>query len=214
MKRISAYKNQALGSLKDHWGDSVIITLIYIVICLVFSSCLGAVGNALRAHPISIASLLIIPIEFGYIVYFLNLARKENIGKNTLFDAFQSKEYVRVLGTLLLYNLLVAIGFVLLIIPGIILALMYSQVYFVMKDNPEIKYMSALKLSAKMMKGHLWQFFLLNLSFIGWLILAMLTFGIGMLWLEPYIYTTWAHYYEDLKEEYEAMTAPVVETLE
>ena len=77
-----------------------------------------------------------------------------------------------------------------------------------------MKYMAALKLSAKMMKGHLWQFFLLNLSFIGWVLLALLTFGIGMLWLNPYIYTTWAHYYEDLKEEYEAMTAPVVETLE
>lgn len=214
MKSISAYKNQALDSLKGCWGDSVIITLIYIVVTLVFSSSLSVVGNLLEAHYTSIASLLILPIEWGYIVYFLNLARKENIGKNTLFDGFHSKEYVRILGTTLLYNLLVGIGFVLLIIPGIILSLMYSQFSFILKDNPEMKYMAALKLSAKMMKGHLWQFFLLNLSFIGWVLLALLTFGIGMLWLNPYIYTTWAHYYKDLKEEYEAQTAPVIEVSE
>lgn len=204
MEKISAYKNQALASLKGNWGDCVIITLIYCAIKLIFASSLGILGSIFTRHYFSVATLLILPLDWGYLIFFLNLARKANVGKNTLFDGFMSNQYVRLLGTILLYSILVLVGLIILIIPGIILMLMFSQFYFVMKDNPELKYMDALKMSAKLMKGHLWQFFLLNLSFIGWGLLAMLTFGIGWLWLAPYIYTTCAHYYEDLKSEYEA----------
>jgi uncharacterized membrane protein len=53
----------------------------------------------------------------------------------------------------------------------------------------------------EMMKGHKMELFMLWLSFLGWIILAMLTCGFGFLFLEPYMYTTLAHYYEDLKAE-------------
>jgi uncharacterized membrane protein len=53
-----------------------------------------------------------------------------------------------------------------------------------------------------MMKGHKMDLFLLWLSFIGWMLLSLLSVGLGFLLLMPYMQTTFAHFYEDLKEEY------------
>ena len=55
-----------------------------------------------------------------------------------------------------------------------------------------------------MMKGHKFDLFWLFLSFIGWFILAFFTLGIGFLWLVPYVQTSVAGFYEDVKADYEA----------
>lgn len=204
MKRIGEYKDAALATLKGRWSDAVIITLIYFAVTYIFGLCLSGIGTVTKVNAISIVSILLLPLMWGYAIFFLNLVRNDNAGKNTLFDGFKSGKYGRLFTTLLIGTLIEAVGFALFIIPGIILALMYSQVCFIMKDDENIKNMDALKLSADMMKGHKMELFWLTLSFIGWLILAMITFGIGMLWLNPYIYTTLAHYYEDLKADYAA----------
>ena len=60
----------------------------------------------------------------------------------------------------------------------------------------------------KLMRGHKWQFFVLCLSFIGWILLCILTFGIGFLWLGPYFQTTMAAFYEDLLAEEAAEISP------
>ena len=91
----------------------------------------------------------------------------------------------------------------LLIVPGIIKAISYSQTNFILKDQPELKYNAAIERSMAMMKGHKMEYFLLNLSFIGWILLGILTFGIGMLWVSPYMITTQAHFYDYVKEDYE-----------
>ena len=54
------------------------------------------------------------------------------------------------------------------------------------------------------MKGHKFDLFCLMLSFLGWVILSMFTLGIGYLWLAPYMYTTMAAFYEDVKADYES----------
>jgi uncharacterized membrane protein len=74
---------------------------------------------------------------------------------------------------------------------------------YILKDHPELSPNQALNLSIKMMKGHKFDLFCLLLSFIGWSFLAMFTMGIGYLWLAPYIATTIAAFYEDVKAEYE-----------
>ena len=88
----------------------------------------------------------------------------------------------------------------LFIIPGIIIALNYAMVYFVIVDNPEMGVMEALRTSKRIMKGHRWQYFVLNLSFIGWYILCYFTFGLLILWLAPYILVTTANFYNQIKE--------------
>ena len=75
---------------------------------------------------------------------------------------------------------------------------------FILADKPELTANEAIELSMKMMDGHKLDLFILSLSFIGWSILAIFTLCIGYLWLVPYIYTTMAAFYEDVKAEYES----------
>ena len=79
---------------------------------------------------------------------------------------------------------------------------------YILKDDLELSNNAAIEKSMAMMHGHKMELFLLELSFIGWVILSMFTFGIGMLLVEPYMQTTIAHYYEDLKKEYEGKVEP------
>ena len=98
----------------------------------------------------------------------------------------------------LLVGIFVTLWSLLLIIPGIIAALGYSQVYLVKLDNPEMGDFDAIKKSKELMKGHKWEFFLLGLSFIGWMILGIFTLGILYLWLIPYMSVTMCNFYNEL----------------
>jgi uncharacterized membrane protein len=95
------------------------------------------------------------------------------------------------------------LGALCFIIPGIILYYSYSLSYFILADDPDITPYEALKKSAAMMKGHRWDPFKLQFSFIGWHILCALSMGIGYLWLSPYIACARAHFYETVKAEYQ-----------
>ena len=101
--------------------------------------------------------------------------------------------------TVYFLNLCVIIGCFLLIIPGIILSLMFSQTEYIMKDDPQISAADAMKKSAEMMNGHKMELFWLLLSFIGWAILCVFTFGFGFIFLLPYMSSALSHFYEDLK---------------
>lgn len=91
----------------------------------------------------------------------------------------------------------------LFVIPGIIKSYSYSQSYFIYYDvitetgeKPSV--LNTITASRKLMDGYKGKLFWLDLSFIGWHILAMLTAGIGYLWLNPYITATKAAFYEQL----------------
>ena len=113
------------------------------------------------------------------------------------------KTYPRALGLSLLYMIFVFLWALLLYIPGIIKALAYMMSPYILKDHPELSPNQALNLSIKMMKGHKFDLFCLMLSFLGWSFLAIFTLGIGYLWLAPYMSTTLAAFYQDVKAEYE-----------
>lgn len=87
----------------------------------------------------------------------------------------------------------------LLIIPGIIKAFAYSQAMYIIAEEPNIGTREALRRSEEMMVGHKAEYFVLQLSFIGWGILSTFTFGILTLWLVPYMNATMANYYQELK---------------
>jgi uncharacterized membrane protein len=85
-----------------------------------------------------------------------------------------------------------------LAIPSIIASIRYSLTYFIMADNPELTAAEAIKKSSAMMAGNKWKYVCLNCRFIGWMLLCVLTLGVGFLWLTPYLVTSQAHFYEDL----------------
>lgn len=76
-------------------------------------------------------------------------------------------------------------------------SLSYSLSMFILKDNSELASKEIVEKSAELMKGNRWKFVWLSITFIGWIILAGLTLGIGMLWLIPYIYVAQVVFYED-----------------
>ena len=117
------------------------------------------------------------------------------------------KQYLRITLTLLLQGIYTFLWTLLLVIPGIIKHYSYSMTSYVLHDNPELKYDDAIDRSIKLMKGHKMKLFLLDLSFIGWILLGIITCGIGMLWVYPYWLTSHAAFYNDLLEEEAAKTA-------
>ncbi|MBR1389744.1 MAG: DUF975 family protein [Prevotella sp.] len=194
------YKNRALASLEGNWGTAAIATLIVAIIAGGISTVITLpFGNnsAAGMGTNGIWSLLCLPLEWGLTVFFLNLIRKEDISYERLFDGY--KDFVRTFLLEFLYMVAVCIGCFLFIVPGIILAVGLLMAPYILKDNKEISAMDALKKSWEMTNGHKMRLFWLGLSFIGWIILALMTFGIGFLFLGPYMDTAFAHYYEDIK---------------
>ena len=76
---------------------------------------------------------------------------------------------------------------------------MFSQIFYLLADNPQIGAVEVLKKSAEMMKGYKWKLFCLHLSFIGWYLLGIVTLGIAFIWVGPYIKTANTIFYENLK---------------
>ena len=89
----------------------------------------------------------------------------------------------------------------LFIIPGIIKSYSYWMVPYITAANPNLSASRAFEISKKTMNGNKWRTFVLQLSFIGWDLLAALTFGIGYYFLAPYKETTYAELYAALKEK-------------
>ena len=89
-----------------------------------------------------------------------------------------------------------------MIVPGIIAGIKYSMAYYIVNDNPEIGGLEAIRRSKEMMEGHKMRFFEFWLSFLGWFILGIATFGLGMIYAVPYYRAAKANFYSDLAESF------------
>jgi uncharacterized membrane protein len=198
MKTISEYKDMALQSLEGKWGKAAIASLIAFIILELFGSSPSFFMDPIPSMVLQgVFSLLLLPLAWGYITFFLRLIRDENLDYGHLFDGFN--QYFRIFLAELLKGIYILLWALLLIIPGLIKEYSYAMTEFILKDNPEMSGEEAICESMRLMQGHKMQLFLLDLSMIGWLILSILTLGIGLLFLMPYNYTAHAHFYEDLK---------------
>lgn len=179
-------------TLSGNWMMAALATLVYLLIAGGVSS-IPVAGSVLDI-------IITYPLAYGFAILFLDLFREGkpiDIGK--LFDGF--KDFGRVWGTLILVAIYTILWTCLLIIPGIVKSYSYALTPFILKDEPELKYNAAIEKSMRMMDGYKMKLFLLDLSFIGWMILSVLTLGIGLLFLQPYMNTARAAFYEDLKAE-------------
>lgn len=202
MGNNQVYKNRALASLEGKWGKAIIATLIMAIIT-------GGIGEVVSIPFMNapwtgmgvqgIWGIITMPLMWAWAVFFLRIIRNEDLDYGHLLDGY--KQFGRILLAEILVSIAICIGFLLLIVPGIIVALMLSQTDFILKDDKEISAIDAMARSIKLMDGHKVELFWLTLSFIGWAILCLLTFGIGFLLLAPYVETAFAHFYEDLKAE-------------
>ena len=133
----------------------------------------------------------------GLLTYHRKIWRGEEGELKDLFSKF-NKDFPRITKMYLLQTLYVFLWTLLFIIPGIVMAIAYSQAYFLMLDDPDLQAVDALNKSKELMRGRKWEYFVMYLSFLGWAILGLLTLGILYLWLNPYILQTVTGYYEEV----------------
>lgn len=186
---IRARAREILGSnlFSGSWLFPVLVGVIVAAISGALSTTF--VGPMIVSGLLSVASSR----------YFLDRVRGNIEPKQieTSIDGIKNN----VLGSLLtgiLYNVFVAIGSMIFVIPGIIFGFSFSMAFYIINDHPEMTAMEAIRESHRLMKGHKMQYFLLNLSFIGWMILGSLCFGVGTLWVSAYMSTASAVFYEEL----------------
>ncbi|MBQ5504413.1 MAG: DUF975 family protein, partial [Oscillospiraceae bacterium] len=139
-------------------------------------------------------------ISAGYSGYFLKRVRGRDAGVRDAFPGF--KNAVRILIINLFVGIAVGFGFLLFVLPGIILSYRYRLVYYVMFDNPQMGPIACMRESGRLMRGNKARLFRLDLSFLGWIILAAVVSAIFLpvldIWLTPYIELSRAYFYLDL----------------
>ena len=191
MKTSSELRAQAWGALSGKWGMAVVATLVY-----------GVISGVLSFIPFVswIATLLVsLPLAYGFTIMLLNVVRGSDVQLDTMGEGF--KDYGRILGTMLLSSVYQFLWALLLIVPGIIKGYSYALTPYLLKDHPELKFNAAIEESMRLMSGNKMRLFLLDLSFIGWFLLGIITFGIAFLWITPYWNTARAAFYEDLMSD-------------
>ena len=146
---------------------------------------------------------VVMPLSVG----FINALRKllvqgDNELPGNMYKMATGNYWHKVWGMFLMM-LFTFLWSLLFIIPGIVKAFSYSMTPFILEEHPELGANEAIDHSRAMMKGHKFDLFWLILSFIGWGFLCLFTFGIGYLWLVPYMSTSISAFYEDVKADYE-----------
>lgn len=188
----------AKASLKGKWGLAALTTLVMGLI-------VGASGF------IFIGPLLLTgPFTLGYISFLKSVkAKSEDARLERLFDGFS--DFLRGFLGGLLVSIFVCLWMLLLVIPGIIMGYAYSMTFYILSDDKDISAMDAIRKSRAMMRGYKWKLFCLQLRFFGWLLLSMLTFGILLFWIQPYMDMATLNFYNDIKADYEARNGVKVE---
>ena len=120
--------------------------------------------------------LVIGAFALGASKYFLALIRKQSHNTGQIFSGFEY--FGKALALMLLYSIFVFLWTLLLIVPGIIAAFRYSQAFYILADDPQKGVMECLQISKEMMRDNKFKLFCVDLSFIGWMILAAIPTGI------------------------------------
>ena len=201
MDSITNYKNRALSALENKWGNFVAITFVYGFIIGITQILSGDKDSPAILHLIGLVLfILALPLTWGFQTLFLGAVRGGEATAKDMFEGYNKELFSRVLTTTLLYYVYIFLWSLLLLIPGFIKSYSYAMTPYILKDNPEMKNNAAIEESMRMMDGHKLELFLLDLSFIGWAILSILTCCIGFLWLVPYMNMARVNFYEDLKK--------------
>ena len=194
-------KVEAKAQLEGKRGKGALIVLLMFLIGLIPS----IIGLFIESDSIYIALDIVFQIYIsllgiGCFLFYLSVRRNKEVSVNMLFSGYEY--YLKGFLVILLVKIINIIGCILLIIPSIIFSFMYSQALYIYIENPEMGVIECLRTSRLAMKGHKIELFVLNLSFIGWILLSVLTLGILSLYVTPYIKTTLVNYYTDLMEDY------------
>ena len=183
------------GKLFEIWIPLLLIELITLPFSIVILK-IAEAGSDLEKILTIISSLLLMPLTIGSYEYFLDIVRGNDKSIKSLFAYFD--RFGTILLAIVIMGILVTLGSFLFIIPGVIIALMYSQVYYVIVDNKNYGALECLKESRTLIDDYKWDYLVFNFKFIGWILLTIFTFGIAGIYVIPYIIIAQAKYYDNL----------------
>jgi uncharacterized membrane protein len=189
---------RALGrsALARKWQLAVLGTLLYGLLVMVPVFILDMIFGGGKPSGVSgVYNLLVTgPMTLGFAMFSISIFRNRETSPAEVFYGFE--RFGKAFGLYIVMTIFIILWTFLLVVPGIIAAFRYSMSFYILADNPDIGIMEAINESKRMMRGNKWKFFCLNLSFIGWGLLCLLTMGIGFLWLAPYLSVTMVAFYD------------------
>ncbi len=192
MDRI-AIKEKSKQQISGQIGVFVLIYLAFLGIVLVLDY-FPVIGGGLTF----VATIL---FELQLITIHLNLTKGIMPEFMMLFDIFKKPRLCgNAIALYIMTYILTLLWSLLLIVPGIIKALSYSMAPYILAENNDMLPQDAIKQSMRIMEGHKMELFILELSFIGWEILCVLTLGLASIYVLPYYETTVANFYNEIKD--------------
>mgnify|MGYP004538807837 FL=1 len=177
------------------WKSSLLVFASSIALAII----LGIISGGVLAF---ITELLALPLYIGFISYILSLTRKEEVSLTDIFQDY--KKIGLIVVTLIISYVFIIFGYILLIIPGIMIAFSLVMVGYLLADSKETSISEArniIRESIEMMNGYKLDYFIFELSFIGWYFLGAITFGIAYIYVIPYFTFANTLYYQRLKEK-------------
>ena len=172
-------KKAAKAVLKNNLGEAILVSLIYSIALSILASVAG------------IGALLFGSLALICYYYCLIQASINNKFKiDDLFKPIDGTSLGSRIALSVLKNLYLSLWSLLFIIPGIIKSYSYMLAELISLQHPEMTASECITESRRLMDGHKMNMFVLRLSFIGWDLLCILTFGIGYIFLNPYIQQT------------------------
>ena len=193
--------------LTGHWGRAVAVSFVGALLggsVDVLSSVVELTGEGeiqvldsvprevwVMALTVTVAAALLAliiggAIHLGICTFNVNLFHRREAKFSDLF--FHFDRLWRGISMRLVVGFFIFLWSLLLIIPGIIATYRYAMVPYLMAEFSDLSVRDAMRESKRLMDGNKWKLYCLQLSYIGWSFLAMLTMGIGNLWLIPYQY--------------------------
>lgn len=159
----------------------------------------GVLWNILLGVASPVAPVLACLRRYGFANMSLRAADHRQLAVGDAFVGFN--QFGRAFGCIFLMGLFTFLWSLLLVIPGIIKAFSYMLAPYIVLENPRMPVMEAIDESRRLMDGNKWRAFCLGLSFIGWWLLGILTFGILFFWLVPYQSIAFGAFYRAVLHE-------------
>lgn len=194
----SVLMSEARESLKGRWRLAIngVFFMAGISIVLNILSNIPYIGFLFSIILFIITGFLYI----GTARFFLKFYNKEDVKVSEIYVGYKvCRSYLRGFKATLWKFWYTFFWYLLLIVPGIIKSISYSQLFYILAEDKSIDIREALKKSKDMMEGNKMKYFKLCLRFIGWSFLCVLTLGIGFIWLLPWLAVTMVKFYDDVK---------------
>ncbi len=214
---VGIYREQARDALRGNWFLAVLVSFLAGLFGVSYGrnfsidmDTLEMIQEYLTPEIVKVLAVLIRlmlfvglfqfflsgPIHLGYCTFLLHINDYQKASIGDLFS--QMGNFLKGFLLSLLTSIFIFLWMLLFIIPGIMKSYSYAMAPFILAENPDMSPLEALRQSKEMMQGNRLRLFTLELSFLGWDLLALLTCGIGSLFVNPYRAVAKANFYRDL----------------